>query len=274
MKSFVTLTVIVCLSLLLSAAFFDDTRYVSFSLEFSMVILLTVVVVNLYKLRRLSDQYTLIFRGFILFLVSALFDSSDELIQYPELVSQIFEDLLSLFALGLVFIGVRKWLAVEREKAEQLFKMATTDALTGAYNRRYFLDKVADKKQGALLILDLDHFKKINDNFGHQAGDDSLKAFVNCLKRNLNGDALLARWGGEEFILYLNEHCEPTHTAETVLHATRAIRVPHEQGELQFTVSIGGATLTSEGFKKALAEADERLYKAKSKGRDQAALFG
>lgn len=272
MKGIVVLVALLLMITALSATLISDPAYIDFVFEISVVILLAVVVVNLNQIGKFGQQYKLLYWGFLLFLFAKLVDSVDELFDYPELFKLVFEDALSLISLSLIIIGVRRWLKVEREKAKKLLEMATTDPLTGAYNRRYFVDIVANKGHGALLIMDLDHFKKINDNFGHQAGDDSLKAFVSSLKSTLNGDTLLARWGGEEFILFVENAEQLKSVAETVLATTRKIKVPHEQGELSFTVSIGAAPLTDYEFKKALAVADEKLYQAKTQGRDRAVI--
>ncbi len=173
-----------------------------------------------------------------------------------------------------------------RATTEQLRLLATTDGLTGLTNRRAF-DQALDaelsraRRSGnplSLLLIDVDRFKRYNDIYGHQAGDEVLKTVAVCLRSALRrpGDTA-ARYGGEEFVAILPNTDEDGafFLGDEFREALRALRVPHqgsEQGEL--TASVGLATLDAEEARTVDAaefvrRADEALYNAKEAGRDR-----
>lgn len=158
--------------------------------------------------------------------------------------------------------------------------LATRDELTGLLNRRAMLDLMQleqrrNQRTGRnllLALLDLDHFKAINDTHGHAAGDRALQAFTTTVRATVRGTDVLARWGGEEFVLMLCETpCE--HAAdllERVRCAVAVLAVPHAPVPLTFTVSIGLAEhCPSEPLEATLERADRALYAAKAAGRDR-----
>jgi len=148
-------------------------------------------------------------------------------------------------------------------------RLADTDPLTGLLNRRSFLSQ-AIGRPGAqtLLILDLDHFKQVNDTLGHDGGDEVLRVVARTLRTVAPANALIARFGGEEFAL-VTEMAEPI-DPNVILARLRATRMPFD---LRVTASIGSATgpLNAEPDWKALYRAaDTALFAAKSAGRDRA----
>ena len=162
-----------------------------------------------------------------------------------------------------------------------LESLATTDTLTGLVNRRGLLARLevefsrSQRTQHpfALAICDLDHFKHINDTYGHPAGDRVLAAFAATLKDNLRNIDLAARWGGEEFAIVLPESDvnDALIPLERIRQAVAASRIRHGAQEIQVTVSIGVANYDSAT---ALAEhllerADSALYRAKAGGRNR-----
>jgi len=160
-----------------------------------------------------------------------------------------------------------------------LVGLAMTDSLTGLPNRRAFIDQVTayqrHKEPGYLLIIDADHFKRINDTFGHAIGDECLKAIgVRLQSLIANGDAI-GRIGGEEFGVYL-----PYSTQEnlmkigTKLCREILVRHPAQEDLLRFTLSVGATeTRPKETVETALARADEALYAAKEAGRARLVLW-
>jgi diguanylate cyclase (GGDEF)-like protein len=165
---------------------------------------------------------------------------------------------------------------------EEQERLAISDALTGLHNRRFFDQslelEVARAHRAAvslgLLLLDLDHFKWINDRYGHQAGDDVLVELARRLEPVLRGGDLIARYGGEEFVVLLPD----TSTArlrEVGERCRRAVSSrPFVTGggvELAVTVSVGGASLPEHatGTDELVYVADKALYQAKALGRDQ-----
>lgn len=166
----------------------------------------------------------------------------------------------------------------ERDAAQAALRAAAaTDPLTGLPNRRGFLAHAeallaASRRQGAtaaVLLLDLDHFKAINDRFGHAAGDAVLQQAAAVLREVIRRADVPVRWGGEEFAVLLpfTSLADGAALAERLRLALRA-RVPHPGGEA-VTVSIGVAALGEGSLAEAMREADRALYRAKAAGRDR-----
>jgi two-component system cell cycle response regulator len=164
-------------------------------------------------------------------------------------------------------------------------QLATTDAVTGLYNRHYLtshLDtrlKAANNQGKALsvLMMDIDHFKKVNDTYGHAAGDLVLKEFAARIGRNIRGVDLAARYGGEEFVVMMPE--TPTDWATMIGERLRQevsdnlFDVGSEMGPVSITVSIGVATSgDGETPGQLLESADRALYEAKSSGRNKVVI--
>lgn len=168
-----------------------------------------------------------------------------------------------------------------RANYEISLSMALTDSLTGLYNRRYLevhLEKLLLKNQKSnkalgLLLLDIDHFKQINDTHGHNIGDDVLKTFSKRLRDGLRSFDFVARYGGEEFVILLPDVNDRTAVmvAERLRRAIadKPVRCNIEEGELNITTSIGGAVINQESDSdKVLKRADIALYEAKEAGRN------
>jgi len=167
--------------------------------------------------------------------------------------------------------------AVQYHKASLL---AYQDALTGVNNRSTFdttlereISLAKRQKTGlTLLMIDIDHFKSFNDNFGHSAGDDVLKSVANTLKTSVRDSDLVFRYGGEEFAIILrNSDCESSKTvAERILRSIRNNQVQHEDQLHSVSVSVGLSCLTkSDSSDSLFKRADDALYAAKDQGRDQ-----
>lgn len=187
-------------------------------------------------------------------------------------------------ALGLAFGFF--WMTTSR-LTEELEHIASTDPLTRLYNRRVFLkwcerELLRSHRSGvpfSLLMVDLDHFKRVNDNFGHQTGDEVLCAAVERMQDSVRGIDVICRWGGEEFAVLLpNAPVEATRIVaerirENIQKVTlSAARTPAQVCEaFQLTVSIGAATYRDldDGLAAMFQRADKALYEAKSAGRNR-----
>lgn len=169
----------------------------------------------------------------------------------------------------------------EGEKASE--SLTITDGLTGVYNRRYFdmrLDEEMNRsiRYGnifSLSIIDIDHFKVVNDAFGHQVGDSVLKEVVMLIKDNSRETDIVARYGGEEFVIIYP--CTPKSGVLTHIERLREVVECHKFKDLdrKVTISIGAAD--SSGKNNAyqiVQEADTTLYMAKSKGRNRCVIAG
>ncbi|MGZ6014141.1 MAG: PleD family two-component system response regulator, partial [Phenylobacterium sp.] len=170
-----------------------------------------------------------------------------------------------------------------RENLDQSLELAVTDQLTGLHNRRYMesqLDALVRRAvlggsdPVALLVIDIDHFKKINDNFGHDVGDEVLQEFAVRLASNVRAIDLPVRFGGEEFVVVMSDtELEHAHRiAERIrLHvAGSPFRVMDGEELLTVTISIGVAASTREDTPvKLVKRADEAMYEAKEAGRNR-----
>ncbi len=168
-----------------------------------------------------------------------------------------------------------------RTLQNELERLASTDPLTGAMNRRKFyevFDREAYRagrydRPTMLASFDIDHFKLINDAYGHAAGDDCLKAFVNLIQASTRQSDILARFGGEEFILLMPE-TEPqaaVDLCERLKRGVAGLQVDSERGPVAFTVSVGVTEVDPQipNLDFALGVADAALYQSKRNGRNR-----
>ena len=160
-----------------------------------------------------------------------------------------------------------------------LRNLIVKDSLTDLYNRRYCnqnLKNISEQyiKTGepyTLAIADIDFFKKVNDTYGHTAGDEVLVSVAQIMKKSMAGKGFAARWGGEEFLLvYTGCDMETTLTyLEMLVEAIREMCVEYDDKVIKITISIGVATGNGDSVDKVLCTADDRLYHAKKEGRDR-----
>ena len=163
---------------------------------------------------------------------------------------------------------------------QQLQTLASTDELTGISNRRQMrkLGEEEANRSGrsqrpfSVMMLDIDHFKSINDRYGHDVGDRCLQAFAQAVESVLRSVDRFGRWGGEEFIIIVQDsnRVDMARLCGKLLDSIRGIAVPVEDQNVTFTVSIGVAEWHGISFEKLVAEADDALYRAKDQGRDRA----
>ncbi|HTX91003.1 MAG TPA: diguanylate cyclase [Anaerolineales bacterium] len=170
-----------------------------------------------------------------------------------------------------------------RRRMDRLEKATLLDPLTGIGNRRYMelqLNKVlADYSENGnpcgLLFIDIDYFKSVNDAFGHEIGDSVLRMVAQTLKTNIRSDDILARWGGEEFIVLLQEMDKESvlKTAEKLRILVAQSRLRLDETELSATVSIGCTLIRTEDATNAAVErADRNMYQSKKTGRNRVTL--
>jgi two-component system cell cycle response regulator len=167
-----------------------------------------------------------------------------------------------------------------RENYQRSLSLALTDSLTGLYNRRYLsahLQSMIERAHASgnplslsLFMLDIDHFKLVNENYGHASGDEVLRQVADLISRNLCEFDLTARFGGEEFVVVMPD--TPAASAHMVADRMRKM-VSETDMPQRVTVSIGVAALQpGEGADALLHRADEALYAAKNAGRDQVVI--
>ncbi len=164
-------------------------------------------------------------------------------------------------------------------------RLALTDPLTGLGNRRWLFDRLESLWSNArrdgrfcwVVMADMDHFKPLNDRYGHMAGDAVLAAVADALRRSIRRGDLAARYGGEEFCLAgtCTHPSEAVVVADRLVDAIRSLRIPHPDGPLRVTASVGVAPADPSRYPDpwpVLCAADAALYRAKSSGRDRLAV--
>ena len=181
---------------------------------------------------------------------------------------------------------VYRFAVVDREEEEfqrRLYEASMRDTLTDLPNRRTLVERLASEVAHAertggdlgVLMIDLDHFKAINDRFGHLAGDEVLKAIAHAGAQAIRAGDVLARYGGEEFVALARDARkeEATILAERLRCSVLGAQVPTSGGHVSVTVSVGVAVLSEcergDDGRRLLARADARLYKAKLSGRNR-----
>lgn len=165
-----------------------------------------------------------------------------------------------------------------RSMMDQLQTLASTDALTGLPNRRHFLEEAQRRitllgpgQTLGLALIDLDHFKRINDLYGHSAGDNVLEGFARIARTNLRGNDMVARFGGEEFVLLL-DRCDLAalhHCVERIRQGLASHTFEALPDEVKCTLSAGICMIHPEdSLDWRISQADEALYRAKREGRN------
>jgi diguanylate cyclase (GGDEF)-like protein len=166
------------------------------------------------------------------------------------------------------------------QQSRRLNEMAMTDPLTGAFNRRHMQQEARrvwqsyqkDQRTSTLLFIDVDYFKLVNDNFGHEAGDKALCGIVSLIRNRLRSEDLVFRYGGEEFVVLLRDTDE-----SRAIHVAEEIRSFVEQTEFipehKITISIGVCdVLQADSVDHWLSQGDRALYQAKREGRNRVVI--
>jgi diguanylate cyclase (GGDEF)-like protein len=182
---------------------------------------------------------------------------------------------------ALIIAGSFAFLLMHKERAdEESSRLATTDPLTGVFNRRTFIE-LADQELArahragtplTIMMLDLDHFKQVNDTCGHLVGDEVLVSFTRLIRDCIRRGDLVVRYGGEEFCVLLPSTTLAAATALAERIRTTCAAEPLTERAFKVTVSIGLTARPSTGVTRLndlLARADEALYRAKDGGRNQ-----
>jgi diguanylate cyclase (GGDEF)-like protein len=176
----------------------------------------------------------------------------------------------------------------ERKRAEQaLQEMAVTDPLTGLFNRRHFFQATGSNlthatryhHNVAIMMIDIDHFKQINDVHGHRVGDLALQHLVSGIRSCIRKTDMAARFGGDEFAILMPEtdDSQAMQVAERIHYFIKGTPIPDLDSKITCTVSIGIASFTAQrdntSIDALLEQADQALYKAKQSGRDRTHLY-
>jgi diguanylate cyclase (GGDEF)-like protein len=167
-----------------------------------------------------------------------------------------------------------------KNKNKELNELLITDGLTKLYTRGYLMKKIKEEKirykrykaSFSLIMCDIDHFKKVNDTYGHDAGDLILKEVSKLMQNSSREQDTIARWGGEEFMILLPETTlEEAHAvAQRIMETLREKVYNYEEEKISVTMSFGLAMYEAkESIDEIIKRVDEKLYEAKESGRDQ-----
>lgn len=163
------------------------------------------------------------------------------------------------------------------------YESSITDAKTGLFTHDYFIRRLDEEvaftrrhgSRSGILMMDVDHFKRFNDTYGHVMGDAALIALAEKLKRSTRAEDCVARYGGEEFCVLVSP-CTPTtlfDLAERIRIAISEIRIPFATGDLSITISLGARMIEPFDPPILLGDADKALYRSKKLGRNRTTIF-
>ncbi|AZQ11219.1 GGDEF domain-containing protein [Shewanella khirikhana] len=267
----ITLLGIVLAGLLLYREEAQDTpQYAEFIMETIPVIFWLVLMFQARLTSHLGRLYLLLLCGTALSYLGALLDWLDEVLSIAPF--HPVEDVMQSAGLLLSGFGLLKLLKHQHQQNQLLQKLAGTDPLTGALNRRALVQP-AGTGNSVFVLMDVDHFKQINDTLGHAAGDFVLVELAKLISSQIRQSDQFFRWGGEEFLLELRD----TELKEASLRI-EALRALIEASHFNFagqsirvTISAGLCAVSpvQGGLEKAIKAADEALYRAKEAGRNQ-----
>jgi diguanylate cyclase (GGDEF)-like protein len=172
-----------------------------------------------------------------------------------------------------------------KERTAEVHRLAISDPLTGIFNRRHLISlgkrAINHAKRYshslAAMMIDIDYFKKINDTYGHAAGDEALRKLADQIRQALRTTDILGRYGGEEFVVLMPETnlANGHKIAERLLHMVRELRIGSDKTEFGFTISVGLAEqsqIQAQTLDELIDQADKALYTAKQSGRNQVVI--
>lgn len=289
-KPFLTIHAFAFILFVINMIFFDAVAehkidYLSVASEGLIAIALSATLYNisLFKFDLKSNLMANI--GFGSLFIAFSVDTMDELFQQHSAFSALFEATLQAFGFIVVVFTIKNWQQHNIQQNEKLVALATTDPLTGLFTRRYFEEQFEKERKRcershqpfSIAILDIDHFKSINDVYGHEAGDISLQDMSKDLLAMIRKSDTVARWGGEEFILLMPDtNLEQAQVfAEKIRSSIENSIVHYREHEIDFTVSIGLTDYQPKDrdLNDTLDRADGYLYHAKHTGRNRVVHF-
>jgi diguanylate cyclase (GGDEF)-like protein len=258
----------VCFACLVCFGLFTSDLFSSTEMNESQ--LYPIAMLPLYRIRTRYLLWIICSLTALLTVAGYLIAPSDDL--WGGMTNRVF----SLAVIGVTVFGMGKLADYE----QRLLIESMTDPLTGLLNRRYFNEQIQkeaarSRRHGlrfSVLMLDIDHFKRINDTYGHPVGDLAIKAVASVCNKALRPQDILARYGGEEFVIAL-PHTDAEGAgavAERIRQAVEQIELAAEPAPVRFTVSIGVATYKKDlPFEQIVGRADQALYQAKQTGRNR-----
>jgi len=239
--------------------------------ELAIWLLLGSVLIAVQTQRLPERIYWLLSVGLGIWLISQTADLMDEFLRQPLWLSVYGEDSARVVGMFLVTLGVISLIRHSAAMLQELEFLSFHDSLTGLCNRRMFQKSLAakDREIFALMLMDLDHFKTINDKFGHDIGDKVLRGIADLLQRHCGDRGEIFRLGGEEFAVVMANasKAELEQCAESFRKRVASL---NDDDETRVTISIGtGLRRRGESSSELMRRVDRALYRAKDAGRNR-----
>ena len=253
--------------------------YFNLFAEVSFVFMCVFLMFKIEEIRSTIKIYSLLLISTSILIVSGTIDVLDEFSEISSFM-ELIEDTLEPIGLLLFISSCFQWVNYHKIQFNLVKGLADIDELTGLYNRRAFIQysnsyfDAFDNNlhQASLLVIDADHFKKINDNYGHQFGDEVLANIASTIENVLRKEDFVARIGGEEFVVILKDTSkeQALSVAEKILTSVQALNLTTNDKQASCTVSIGISSTNklNANFDELFKQADEAMYEAKKSGRN------
>jgi diguanylate cyclase (GGDEF)-like protein len=270
--------------IIINSAFYTIKPQIIFFQLFANAVLLLTTLYLIYITQKHSTNksgfyyYTSI--GFSFVFYGLFIITLDTVFVYVEEVVNIASKLLFVCGYSLLTIGVTKWVRYNENRQDELSYQANTDELTGILNRRSFTKYIEHEFKHAkmrsepfsLIIIDIDFFKDINDNYGHIVGDEILKNLSQLMKSSFRTTDKVCRWGGEEFAILLpsTSMINANNVAEKMRLKVENVSHQVKDKSINYTISLGvsESLAIDETIDQIINRADTALYKAKDGGRN------
>lgn len=267
--------------IVLFETFFVFSNVVCFHYQYFDTMAILFLISDLYQPRQRNISIGLAIAIFISFFICENYANTPilDFVQGINLnVLKHISLIITLIAMFIIFYTYSIQLS-RKEKVMQF--LVEHDALTGTFNRgylngageKYFANHQMNNKPFSIILLDIDDFKKINDQYGHQLGDKVLITMSETINQNIRRKDIFARYGGEEFVILLSgtNNIEAYNIAERIRADIESLKIPIKDGMISFTISIGVSTLSKHhwNFDQLLVEVDQLLYQSKNNGKNQ-----
>lgn len=259
----------------------EKINYFDFVSETLITIFIFILLVLLSKTGEPKSIINISMIGFLLLYFSMLTDVFDEIFYNPVLITNIVENVFQVIGYIIICIGLYQWLDYNNKNHVRLMELSSLDTLTGMLNRRAFLERAYEEIERSkrynialsVIMLDIDFFKKVNDKYGHNTGDEVLRKISNNISLQLRKNDILCRWGGEEFLLLIPEIDKES--GKKISDKIRLYVSEHpveiKNGlSVNITISIGCTSLTESdnSIESIIERADHALYQSKRNGRN------